>query len=161
METINPHDKFFKEAFSRKEKAGDLIKNVLPEGLSRNIDVGTLQLDSSSYIDEELSKSFSDLVYNCKYKGKAKIKISFLIEHKSFEADCPHLQLLKYYQKIWEASLKQKKGFIERKLEVKKDAIVGLYIDAEFSIEQIAIGLEVDKSFVESTLLEHRLLKKV
>ncbi|MCF8372192.1 MAG: Rpn family recombination-promoting nuclease/putative transposase [Bacteroidales bacterium] len=112
MKTINPHDKFFKEAFSKKEEAGDLIKNVLPEGLSNNIDVSTLQLDSTSYIDEELQESFSDLVYNCVYKGKTKIKITLLIEHKSYAVDYPHLQLLKYLQKIWEANIKQKTALV-------------------------------------------------
>lgn len=112
MKTINPHDKFFKEAFSKKEEAGDLIKNVLPEGLSKNIDVSTLQLDSTSYIDEELQENFSDLVYNCVYKGKTKIKVSFLIEHKSYTVDYPHLQLLKYLQKIWEANIKQKTALV-------------------------------------------------
>jgi len=71
-----------------------------------------LELDKTSYVDEELKESFSDLVYNCKYNQKTKIKISILIEHKSYAPDYPHIQLLKYLLKIWESNIKQKQNLI-------------------------------------------------
>lgn len=87
MKAINPHDKFFKEIFSKKEEVQDLIINTLPKYLTNKIDFSSLQLDNTSYVDEELKTSFSDLVYNCIYKGKTTIKISLLLEHKSYRPD--------------------------------------------------------------------------
>ena len=80
----NSHDKFFKETFSNKEEAIDLLRNALPKQLLEKVNLASLQLDNSSYIDEELKESFSDLVFNCKFKGKTDIKIAILIEHKSY-----------------------------------------------------------------------------
>ena len=109
MKNVNPHDKFFKETFSKKEEAIDLISHTFPEKLVENLDLSSLTLDNTSYIDEDLSENFSDLVYNCLYKGKTSLKISLLFEHKSYQVDYPHLQLIKYMLKIWESRIKQKK----------------------------------------------------
>ena len=108
----NSHDKFFKETFSNKEEATDLLRNALPKPLLKNLKLNTLQLDKTSYIDEELKESFSDLVFDCKYKGETNIKISILIEHKSYTPDYPHIQLLKYLLKIWETNIKQKQDLV-------------------------------------------------
>ncbi len=108
MKIINPHDKFFKETFSKKEEARDLILHILPKQLSNRIDITSLELDKTSYVDEELKENFSDIVYNCRYNKTVDIKISFLIEHKSYRVDYPHIQLLKYLLKIWETNIKQK-----------------------------------------------------
>lgn len=112
MKKINPHDRFFKETFSKKEEVQDLINNILPKQLINKLDFTSLQLDNTSYIDEELKENFSDLVYDCKYKGKKQIKISILLEHKSYTIDYPHIQLLKYLLKIWETNIKQKQELI-------------------------------------------------
>ncbi len=112
MKIINTHDKFFKETFSKKEEAQDLILHILPANLINKINLNSLELDETSYIDEELKENFSDIAYNCKYDGKTNIKISFLLEHKSYKVDYPHIQLLKYLIKIWEANIKQKQKLI-------------------------------------------------
>ncbi len=112
MKIRNPHDLFFKEIFSDKENVVDLIEGVFPKKLKRNLLVYNLVLDNNSYIDEELKSSYSDIVYNCAYKGKAEIKVSLLFEHKSGIVDHPHLQLLKYMLNIWNTNLKQNIGFI-------------------------------------------------
>ncbi len=108
----NSHDKFFKETFSNKEEAIDLLRNALPKQLLEKVNLASLQLDNSSYIDEELKESFSDLVFNCKFKGKTDIKIAILIEHKSYVPAYPHIQLLKYMLKIWDVNIKQKQRLI-------------------------------------------------
>ena len=112
MDIQNPHDKFFKEVFSDKETAIDYFKHSLPAEISRNIDFNTLKQDNNSYIDEELKEYFSDLVYQCRYRGKSIINLVLLFEHKSYVPEYPHLQLLKYLLKIWENSLKQEKKLV-------------------------------------------------
>jgi len=107
MESIaSQHDKYFKEIFSRREEMCDFIENALPQ-IARHLDLSTLQLDATQYIDKRLQVGYSDLVYNCKYKNKVDLKIALLFEHKSQPEDYPHLQLLGYMLKIWQTNIKQ------------------------------------------------------
>ena len=110
MKITNPHDKYFKEIFSRKEETAALLKGMLPVELKKNIDFDALKPLKDTYVDEELKESFSDLVYVTKYRGKTEIMITLLFEHKSRPVDYPHLQLLRYLLRLWEAGIKQKKG---------------------------------------------------
>jgi predicted transposase/invertase (TIGR01784 family) len=108
----NPHDKYFKEVFSNKPEAVAFLKGSLPDKLVKNIDFRTLKPLKDSYVDEELQESFSDLVYTAVYKGKTDILITLLFEHKSRPERYPHLQLLKYMLKIWDANIRQKKRLV-------------------------------------------------
>jgi predicted transposase/invertase (TIGR01784 family) len=102
----NQHDKYFKELFSRKEEMIDFITHALPQ-IAEYLDINTLQLDTTQYIDKRLQIGYSDLVYNCIYKNKIKLKIALLFEHKSYIESFPILQLMGYMLKIWETNIKQ------------------------------------------------------
>jgi len=105
---INSHDRFFKQLFSKKEEASEFIAKTLPKEIVEKIDFQSLEIDKTEYIDSKLRTNFSDIVYNCKYGKATNIKVSLLFEHKSYPETFPHLQLLGYMQKIWEAQTKQK-----------------------------------------------------
>ncbi len=105
---VTSHDKFFKAIFSRKKEAKEFISKTLPKKLVQNLDLKTLELDNSEYIDKNLKSSFSDIVYNCTYGKDLKIKISILFEHKSYPEKYTHLQLLRYMVNIWQTQIKQK-----------------------------------------------------
>jgi predicted transposase/invertase (TIGR01784 family) len=108
MEHISSqHDKYFKEIFSRKEEMTDFITNALPQ-IAKFVNIDTLQLDTTQYIDKKLQIGYSDIVYNCVYKNKIELKIALLFEHKSQTEEFPHLQLLGYMLKIWQTNIKQK-----------------------------------------------------
>lgn len=108
MENLaSQHDKYFKEIFSRREEMSDFIINALPQ-VAKYLDINTLQLDTSQYIDKKLQVGYSDIVYSCIYKNKIKLKIALLFEHKSQTENYPHLQLLGYMLKIWQTNIKQK-----------------------------------------------------
>lgn len=111
MEIFNPHDKFFKETFSIRENVIDFLKGTFPPEIFKKLDLSTLTRDNNSYIDEELKEHFSDIVYTCSCKD-TELRISLLFEHKSYSGTCPHLQLLKYLLKIWEANMKQTERLI-------------------------------------------------
>ncbi len=104
----NSHDKFFKNLFSRKKEVKEFIIKTLPKELVKNINLKTLKLDNSEYVDEQLKSSYSDVVYNCLYGENTKIKISILFEHKSYPEKYPHLQLLRYMLNLWQTQIKQK-----------------------------------------------------
>jgi len=101
-----PHDKYFKQLFSQKAEMRDFLANALPQ-VAKFLDLSTLQLDTTSYIDKKLNVGFSDLVYNCRYNQNIEIKICLLFEHKSYIVNNPYLQLLGYMLKIWEQNIKQ------------------------------------------------------
>ena len=107
MKLINSHDKFFKEVFSKKEDAKEFIEKTLSSEIVKGLDLSTLENDNTEYVDAKLKSSFSDVVYNCKYKGENDIKIALLFEHKSYPERYVHFQLLRYMQSIWDTQLKQ------------------------------------------------------
>jgi len=112
MEKItNIHDKYFRELFSKKEIMQDFLIGALPN-VAKYLKLNTLTLDETTYIDENLQNTYSDLVYSCKYKTSYRLKIALLFEHKSYVPQHPYLQLLGYMLKIWETNVKQNKKLI-------------------------------------------------
>ena len=107
-EITNPHDKLFKEIEKVKENSRDLIESTFPEELLEKLDLDTLENDNNSYIDENLQEYYSDMVYNCEYKGNVRIKISILFEHKSYKPKNEYLQLLRYILNIWDYAEKNR-----------------------------------------------------
>ena len=73
-----PHDHLFKSTFSDPRIAADYIRNFLPTKLTSKLDLATLKLAPTSYVNEELKEYLSDVVYRCKY-GQEEIKLSLLI----------------------------------------------------------------------------------
>ena len=97
----NIHDSLFKSLFSVKENLQDLLQGTLPrEALSR-AHLDTLEYDPTEYIDRELAPYFKDICCNMSY-GDRQIKISLLLEHKSYPSKNIHLQLLRYMLNVWE-----------------------------------------------------------
>lgn len=54
----NPHDKFFKEAFSRLEVARDFLAQQLPPAVLDHIALDTLELQKDTFVDPELAEHF-------------------------------------------------------------------------------------------------------
>ena len=104
----NTHDKFFKSLFSNKNGIREFVSKTINPDIVRELDLNTLEIDKTEYLDNRLNSSFSDLVYNCKYNNRQNIKISLLFEHKSQPEKFPHFQLLGYMLRIWELQIKQK-----------------------------------------------------
>jgi predicted transposase/invertase (TIGR01784 family) len=109
MSTIsNPHDKFFKESFSRLELLQGFIEEVFPSEIKQKINLNSLQLTNASFTDAYLSEHFADLVYQAEF-GSKKVLITILFEHKSYLEDFPQKQLLRYMTNVWIEEEKQNK----------------------------------------------------
>jgi len=104
----NAHDRFFKEVFTNKENAIDLIQGTLSKDLLQHLDFSTIELDNQSYVTKELKEFFSDIVYKIRYKNKTYVNVSLLLEHKSYFIDNPYVQLILYKGGIWQTNIKQK-----------------------------------------------------
>lgn len=86
------HDKFIQAILSDIKIAADYFRNFLPEFVSSQLDFSTLTQLPDTYLSDELRKTMSDIVYACnKKKGKGSVKVSFLVEHKSYpDKNIPH-----------------------------------------------------------------------
>jgi len=105
----NPHDRFFKESFSRRDVVTSFIKNYLPQYINNLLDYSTMEIVKDTWIDKELSHHFSDILYRFRIMDKISY-IYFLFEHKSYDDELIYFQLLRNKVKIWENYLKQNKG---------------------------------------------------
>jgi hypothetical protein len=104
----NPHDKFFKESFSRLEVAQSFIEEVFPPDLLERLNLSALKRVNDSFTDAELEEYLADIVYQTEYAGQ-KTLVTLLFEHKSYVQKYPHLQLLQYILNVWKEERKQKK----------------------------------------------------
>ncbi|MEY4538313.1 MAG: hypothetical protein RLZZ306_70 [Bacteroidota bacterium] len=104
----NPHDKFFKETFSRLEVAQSFIEEVFPPDLLERLNLSALRRVNDSFTDAELEEYLADIVYQTEYAGQ-KTLVTLLFEHKSYVQKYPHLQLLQYILNVWKEERKQKK----------------------------------------------------
>jgi predicted transposase/invertase (TIGR01784 family) len=100
----NPHDKFFKETFTRLEVARDFFAHHLPTAVVETIDLSTLTLQPGSFIDQELQEHFADLLYEVQLSANSDetAYLYLLLEHKSYFDPYTPLQLLRYLLRIWE-----------------------------------------------------------
>lgn len=99
--------KFFKETFSRTDITSDFLQAYLPESIRRKLDLASLCRETDSYTDEQLNEHFTDLVFSALF-GDQQVKVTLLLEHKSYTENHPHFQLNRYMLTIWEQQLKQK-----------------------------------------------------
>jgi predicted transposase/invertase (TIGR01784 family) len=73
MESVhNPHDRFFKDAFTRVEVARNFVVHYLPPEIAALLDPSTLSISKDTFVDEELKERFSDLLYQIQFKEKGK-----------------------------------------------------------------------------------------
>ena len=106
-ELTNPHDRFFKDLFSRQEAARDFLKHYLPPQVAAALDPDRLEIRKDSFIDPALQEHFSDLLYRVGLVGGGESYVYVLFEHKSYPDPRIAWQLLRYMVRIWEQADKQ------------------------------------------------------
>ena len=82
----SPHDRFFRSSMQNKSVARQFFQQYLPKPLLKALDLKQCKLEDSSYIDNELQASFSDVVFDCRYKddtNTSNAKVILLVEHQS------------------------------------------------------------------------------
>jgi hypothetical protein len=104
--TTKPHDALFRSTFSQPEHAAGELQHLLPPELSARIDWPTLTLVPSSFVDEALRDSQSDLLFTAALDGKEAF-IYLLFEHQSTPDALMVFRELKYEVGIWDGWLKE------------------------------------------------------
>ena len=109
----NPHDKFFKEVFTRWDTAEEFLRNYLPGDVVALFDLSSLEYIKDSFIDKHLEEFYSDLLFTVSLKDGSRGYVYILLEHKSYQEPLTAFHLLRYMVKIWEMTLKQRedRGF--------------------------------------------------
>lgn len=83
----------------------DYFRASMPAYVLEKLDFSTLRQLPDTYVSKELQKSISDIVYGCKRAGDVgEVKISLLIEHKSYIDKYTPIQIGSY---IFSGLLKQ------------------------------------------------------
>lgn len=108
----NPHDRFFRYVFSQRAVAADFLRNYLPSAVAELLDFSTLELTNDSFIDGELRRHLSDLLYNVQTWDERPAHTYVLFEHKSYTEILTSLQLLRYMTQIWSLSVRQNRAFV-------------------------------------------------
>ena len=108
---VNPHDKFFKESFTRLEVARELFANYLPTAVRQTLSLDSLTLMPQSFVDQELQAQYGDLLYQVELADNPAetVYIYLLLEHKSYPDPLTPLQLLRYMVRIWDRDAEAKK----------------------------------------------------
>lgn len=100
----NPHDAFFKRIFSVPEHAAGELRSVLPPEVAASIAWETLALVPGSFVDEDLARSHTDLLFSAHVAGR-EVLLYFLFEHLSTVDPLVPFRLLCYEVRIWQAHL--------------------------------------------------------
>lgn len=91
----NPHDQYFKKSMENPRVAQDFFRHFLPKHILKRVDLSTLSLQSTSFIDAQLKNRFSDLVFEVSCDGGIGY-IYLLIEHQRKGDPLMALRMLEY-----------------------------------------------------------------
>ena len=111
MET-NIHNDLFIDTIKNKKNARDFLKGVLPERISKDLDLSNIEYDDTTYIAKEFKEFFSDIVIKTKFCNK-NMDIYCLIEHKSNLPNKSYFfhQILKYIYLMFTQDLNNNSDF--------------------------------------------------
>ncbi len=96
-----PHDEFFKYTLSKPEVFKDFMRVFFPDYYNE-LDLGSISSRPASHIDKRLKQYFSDLVYSANLKDGTQVKITILLEHKSYPDNKVLRQINRYILNLWE-----------------------------------------------------------
>jgi len=114
VKTKNIHANFFNKLLKENRNVIDALKLMLPPEISEMLDFRSIVFDDSSYVDDKLVDSLSDIVIKTMIKDKYhSADIYILLEHKSSKPKKEDLffQILKYIYNMWLLDYSTKKPF--------------------------------------------------
>ena len=101
-----PHDVFFKANLADKKKAKSLVKQAFSKKLVSKIELDNLTPKSTEFIQHNLSKVASDVLYSTKVNGKDAY-VYILFEHQSSIDELMAFRILVYVIQIMQHHLQQ------------------------------------------------------
>jgi predicted transposase/invertase (TIGR01784 family) len=95
------HDSFLKKALENPMIAQSFFNQHLPEEVKRAVDLQSLKLEKESFIEDNLKKKISDILFSIDFKG-AKGYFYILLEHQSTVDHFMTQRLFNYMNGIWQ-----------------------------------------------------------
>jgi predicted transposase/invertase (TIGR01784 family) len=105
LEINSPHDSTVQKFLQEIDTARSLFREYLPGEIAALLDLDTLEYMKEKYVDETLSRYYSDFLYKVNFKGNVNGFIFLLLEHKSWPARFTAFQALKYMVHVWDLYL--------------------------------------------------------
>ncbi len=79
---VSPHDSLFQAAMEHRPVAINFLDYHLPKKIRQALDIESLSLLPTTYVDTKLRKRFSDVVFRCNLAEKPAY-IAIVTEHQS------------------------------------------------------------------------------
>lgn len=114
MSTLQkPHDALFRKSMENPMVAKEFFETNLPQEILDITDLSSLKMEKDSFIDQELTSSFSDVLFSSKLNGEDGY-FYLLVEHQSKPDHFMAFRLFKYMINICDRYLEQnpKKKYI-------------------------------------------------
>ena len=103
------YDALFRRLFDKPEVSADFAHNVLPPDYQGKIDFESASIEPDSYIDKNLRRNYTDLLYKFNKKGdREALYLYLLYDHKSSPDKWVTIQLLRYIMLIYRKELEKK-----------------------------------------------------
>jgi len=96
----NIHDAFFKKVMSDPQSAGQFLHEHLPPDVAALLSEDPPELQSGSFVDEDLAQHHTDLLFRVKLRESGEALAYVLVEHKSAPDPLARLQLLRYVTRV-------------------------------------------------------------
>lgn len=96
----NIHDAFFKRIMSDPQSAGQFLREHLPPDVAVLMSEDPPELQSGSFVDEDLAQHQTDLLFRIRLREGAEALAYILAEHKSAPDPVARLQLLRYVTRV-------------------------------------------------------------
>ncbi|WP_423062470.1 Rpn family recombination-promoting nuclease/putative transposase [Candidiatus Paracoxiella cheracis] len=106
----NPHDHYFRKVMSDKRVAMEFFEHYLPKSVLEIVDLKSLKLQKSSFIDESLQASMADMLYTVNFRERSGY-LYILVEHQRKPDKSMSYRLLRYQLRIIDLHLKGKSSF--------------------------------------------------
>ncbi|PCJ29837.1 MAG: transposase [Rickettsiales bacterium] len=96
MNKRSPHDELFKSLLGNLDSAKDFLTHHLPADFRKLVDLSQITVDKESFVEPNLKKRFSDIIYKVKTIDNKDAFIMILCEHQSSVDNLIALRLDKY-----------------------------------------------------------------
>ena len=106
MDIHQPHDKFFKLALKIKEVAMDFLVANLPQEVLEKLDLSSVELQDSSFVDGKFKGYCSDVLLRVN-SAEGNGYMYFLLEHQSTSDPFIVVRLLQYIANVVNYDMKQ------------------------------------------------------
>ena len=127
MNIHQPHDKFFKLALKIKEVAIDFLLANLPQEILEKLDLSSVELQDSSFVDGKFKGYCSDVLLRVN-SAEGNGYMYFLLEHQSTSDPFIVVRLLQYIANIVNYDMKQQLSVDPDRSNLKVPAIYPLVV---------------------------------